>query len=415
MLMMNHTPPFDTTLLRRYLPDGALHFLECCHDHSIEAWLVGGAVRDALLAYYIATQNLVRPNFILRPPGTRDLDIAIACTPGQLTAFLQTIAIPFHDQGLVHGSVRIETDDGTFDVTCLRSETNHTGRHADMRYGVSLAEDAERRDFTINALYLDYTGQIYDPYQGAADLYHGIVRFIGDPARRIAEDYLRLWRYYICSSIFSEPHSPLICHPFDPKQLVLHVPLDRATTIVKRLLHLPDPYHVLRELNRHHIWQAYGLPSANVERLALLISIMATLPSTLVSYDVIAWYGLFEEKAYTITPHHHGKTQLDVFETIRHSTTIDETLLDIGVMTPQLWPAARVIAAVYHEHMFSDQPIQMLPKFPLTQTDLQELGYHNRRQWPEIFRTLRRVWLRSYCEPTQDMLREHLVQFINPA
>lgn len=140
---------------------------------------VGGCVRDAILG--------------LRPA---DIDIATPESPDQVIRRLEKAKLKAVPTGLEHGTVTAVVPPATFQVTTLRRDVATDGRHATVAFGTDWAEDAARRDFTINALYADAEGRLYDFTDGRADLAAGLVRFIGDPAQRVAEDYLRVLRFF---------------------------------------------------------------------------------------------------------------------------------------------------------------------------------------------------------------------------
>jgi poly(A) polymerase len=143
------------------------------------ARFVGGCVRDAILG--------------LAPA---DVDIATPEKPEQVIKRLQKAGLKAVPTGIEHGTVTAVVPPATFQVTTLRRDVSTDGRHATVAFGTDWAEDAARRDFTINALYADGEGRVYDFTDGRADLAAGIVRFIGDPAQRVAEDYLRVLRFF---------------------------------------------------------------------------------------------------------------------------------------------------------------------------------------------------------------------------
>jgi poly(A) polymerase len=143
------------------------------------ARFVGGCVRDALIG---------------RP--VKDIDIAIDRTPEDNLKALKAAGIGVHETGLRHGTILAVTDKRQFEITTLRVDAETFGRHARVEYTDDWALDAARRDFTMNALFADMDGTLYDPTGGRADLEAGIVRFVGDPAKRIEEDYLRILRFF---------------------------------------------------------------------------------------------------------------------------------------------------------------------------------------------------------------------------
>jgi poly(A) polymerase len=144
-----------------------------------EARVVGGAVRNALLGL---------------PLG--DIDVATTAPPSEVTHRAQTAGFKVVPTGIEHGTVTVVADKRAFEVTTLREDVETFGRHAKVAFGRDWKHDAERRDFTINALSVSRDGTVHDYVGGLADIDARRVRFIGDPAQRIAEDYLRILRFF---------------------------------------------------------------------------------------------------------------------------------------------------------------------------------------------------------------------------
>lgn len=151
------------------------------------ARLVGGCVRDGLLGL-----------------GVSDIDLATTHAPEQTIALAQACGIKAVPTGIAHGTITLVVDHKAFEVTTLREDVETDGRHATVAFTDDWQADAARRDFTINALYADADGQVYDYFDGRADLDQGCVRFIGDPTARIQEDALRILRFYRFSARFSK-------------------------------------------------------------------------------------------------------------------------------------------------------------------------------------------------------------------
>src|SRR5262249_35594316 len=125
-----------------------------------------------------------------------EIDLATPRTPDQVTEALQTSGMRAVPTGLSHGTVTAVVDGHGFEVTTLRRDVATDGRHAVVAFTDDWRADAARRDFTINAMSLTRAGDVFDYFGGIADLRRGILRFVGDPATRIAEDYLRILRYF---------------------------------------------------------------------------------------------------------------------------------------------------------------------------------------------------------------------------
>ncbi len=144
-----------------------------------DARFVGGAVRNAILGVPVS-----------------DIDIAVPMPPQESQARLTAAGIKVVPTGIEHGTVTAVIGNAVFEITSLRRDVETDGRHAVIAYTDDWAEDAARRDFTINALYALPDGKIFDYATGVEDLIAGRVRFMGDPAIRIAEDYLRILRLF---------------------------------------------------------------------------------------------------------------------------------------------------------------------------------------------------------------------------
>ena len=124
-----------------------------------------------------------------------DIDFAVNLKPEECSAALKENNIKFFEIGISHGTIIAVIDSYKFEITSLRKDLITDGRHAKVAYTTDWQEDASRRDFTINALFSDIHGNLYDPFDGKKDLEIGKIKFIGDADKRIKEDYLRILRY----------------------------------------------------------------------------------------------------------------------------------------------------------------------------------------------------------------------------
>lgn len=140
---------------------------------------VGGAVRNALLGLPVS-----------------DVDIATTARPEEVVAAAEAAGLRAIPTGIAHGTVTIVAGGFAYEVTTLRKDVETHGRHATVAFTDDWAADASRRDFTLNALYCDAGGEVFDPLSGYADLAARRVRFIGEAAERIREDYLRILRFF---------------------------------------------------------------------------------------------------------------------------------------------------------------------------------------------------------------------------
>lgn len=142
---------------------------------------VGGAVRDTLIDHQ---------------REATEIDFATELLPEVVMRRAREAGVPAYPTGIEHGTVTLKVGDRVAEVTTLREDIETDGRHAVVRFGWGWTRDAERRDFTMNALYCDMEGELFDPINGFEDCLSGVVRFIGDPNRRIEEDRLRVYRFF---------------------------------------------------------------------------------------------------------------------------------------------------------------------------------------------------------------------------
>ena len=159
------------------------------------AMFVGGCVRK-----FLTGENI------------DDIDIATTFSPKEIKEKFKDSEFKIIDTGIDHGSVTAVIDSTKFEITTLRKDVETDGRHAEVSFTDDWQQDSERRDFTINAIYMDIRGKIYDPQNGKYDLKQRKIKFIGDPALRIEEDYLRIIRFIRFSIYYNSKQS-------DPKTI----------------------------------------------------------------------------------------------------------------------------------------------------------------------------------------------------
>ena len=222
-----------------------------------QARFVGGAVRDTLLGRAIG-----------------DIDIATTGTPERNMAALDGAGIKVLPTGVAHGTILAVVDGRGFEITTLREDIETDGRRALVRFGRDWQADAARRDLTINAIYLDPDGTYYDSFDGRADLAAGRIRFVGDPARRIAEDYLRILRFFRFWAWFgrgaADAQALAACKAAAAAQRALSG--ERVRTEVLALLEAADPLPAVAAMAAAGIWPPAIGAGVDVDRLAQLLA-----------------------------------------------------------------------------------------------------------------------------------------------
>ena len=219
---------------------GMRYLLDALDTRAGATRLVGGAVRDLALGFAVA-----------------DLDLATRLVPAEVIARLDAAGIKSVPTGLAHGTITAIAAGTVVEVTTLRSDLTTDGRRATIAFTDDWAADAARRDFTINALYADpLTGEIFDPGgHGVADLAARHVRFIGEPLERIAEDHLRILRFFRFHARFATgaPDGPALAACTARANDLMALSRERIADELVKLLALPDPLATVAIMVEHGI------------------------------------------------------------------------------------------------------------------------------------------------------------------
>lgn len=218
-----------------------------------KAYLVGGAVRDFLNGQPIGDLDMATP---LCP----ELSIDLLTKAGYRTLLT----------GLKHGTITILMPDGlSIELTTFRQDVETDGRHARVAFAEDMKQDALRRDFTINALYMDRNGTVYDFFHGLADLKKHRIRFIGAPVDRIQEDALRILRFFRFWGRFGEKKPPLVALKAcgEMAHLLDRLSAERKRDELFKILALPNAPHILHFMNRYGILQHVISPTTDFKDL----------------------------------------------------------------------------------------------------------------------------------------------------
>jgi poly(A) polymerase len=254
--------------------DGFMCVVAALRDDVGGPRLVGGAVRDGLLGLPVS-----------------DIDLATPLLPAEVIDRLEAAGIKALPTGIDHGTVTAVTEDGHIEITTLRRDVATDGRRATVAFATDWREDAERRDFTINALYADpASGEVVDYFGGLKDLDAGLVRFIGDADQRIREDYLRILRFFRFHARYGrgavDEISLAACargvHALSRERI--------AMELTKLLLH-PDPVKAVALMQRNGIFAPFLpeiVPDAEQQLVRLVdreqrYQIAPSLPARLLS------------------------------------------------------------------------------------------------------------------------------------
>ena len=223
-----------------------------------EARFVGGCVRDALLGLPV-----------------RDIDIATPEVPERVIHLIGEAGLKSVPTGIEHGTITAISDGIPFEITSLRRDIETFGRRARVHFTKDWAEDAARRDLTLNALYCDADGNVFDPVGGLSDLKAGRIRFVGDARTRIEEDILRLVRYFRFLAFYGvEPADKAtlsVCSEMAP--LIKKLSVERIWKELSTLLLAPDPTSSFSLMATHSILPHLLPEAVRVDLLALLVRV----------------------------------------------------------------------------------------------------------------------------------------------
>jgi poly(A) polymerase len=226
-----------------------------------EARFVGGVVRNSLMGREVS-----------------DIDIATPLTPDEVTKRLEAVKLKAVPTGVEHGTVTAISNGRPYEVTTLRRDVSTDGRRAVVTFTTDWAEDAQRRDFTMNALYADATGEVFDTVGGIADLKAGRVRFVGDPVTRIREDFLRILRLFRFHAWYGkgEIDKPALQACAAEKAGLRQLSGERIAKEMLKLLAAEDPVPVLRSMAATGILSEVLPGELNIVRLERLVAIDGT-------------------------------------------------------------------------------------------------------------------------------------------
>ena len=221
-----------------------------------QAWFVGGGVRNALLGREVA-----------------DVDRATDARPEEVIALAEGAGLRAVPTGIDHGTVTVIAEGRPFEITTFRHDVETDGRHARVAFSDRMEDDAARRDFTMNALYAGIDGRVVDPVGGLTDLRARRVRFIGDPAARIREDYLRILRFFRFHAVYGDAAGGIdaegLAASAAHQEGIERLSKERIGAEMLKLLAAPDPAPALASMQAAGIL-ARVLPGAEASSLSLL-------------------------------------------------------------------------------------------------------------------------------------------------
>jgi poly(A) polymerase len=367
-----------------------------------EARIAGGAVRDVLLGRPVA-----------------DVDLATPRTPDAVIEALTQAGIRAVPTGLGHGTVTAVSQGRGFEVTTLRRDLATDGRHAIVAFTGDWREDAARRDFTINALSMTRDGAVFDYFGGIADLRGSVLRFVGDPATRIAEDYLRILRFFrfLARGVArtADPAAVAAIRAGVPGLGRLSV--ERVWHELSRILSAPDPRPAIRLMARLGVLAAVlpegadpaglerllagGAPADPLLRLAALLTGDPAVAAARLRLSVAERDRLIALRTTPLAePTANDATLRRLLAVYAPETLILRTWLAFGFGAN--WDALR--------RQLASMP---QPVFPLEGRDVVALGVAPGPRVGALLRALREWWLQGGCTADASACRSELLRRIS--
>lgn len=377
----------DLQTLFAAFPDGALRF-------------VGGCVRNSLMGHAVS-----------------DIDIASKLDPDAMMAALKEAGIRYVETGVAHGTITAVIKGTPYEITSLRQDVETDGRRAVVSFTQDWAKDAQRRDLTVNALYADLSGHVFDPTgEGLEDLKARKFRFVGDAALRIREDYLRLLRFFRFMAWYGGEA------PFDSEALTAARELqsglkklsaERVWSELKKLLLAPDPSRVVRVMSQQGVLETLLPESSNADGLELYVKLeqreglapdplarlmamsareplqMALLAKRLkMSKSETARLRGWADDDGVLDPYADDRTKFQTIYKSGKAVVIDRARLraagEPDVIKSAHWISLADLAAGWTR-----------PEFPLTGKDLQAAGVKPGPEMGRIMKALEALWVRS--------------------
>ena len=384
---------------------------QAVEEHGGALRFVGGAVRDALTG---------SEGF--------DLDLATDLSPEELVEACDEHNLKTVPIGIKFGTVGVVIDNHVLEVTSLRKDVKTDGRHAVVEFTTDWEIDASRRDLTINAVYADEKGNVFDYYNGIDDLEKGVVRFIGSPAQRIKEDYLRILRFFRFYSLFAKT-------PIDKKALsacIEHkdglktLSMERIRDELFKILLTPKAGATIKIMAENDIL-GYVLPTPKQENIESLNFLIENVNLGILPYDPVRrmfiLYTPDENLAENLANRmkFSKKQKQDFAEWARIQVSLDDFIIPqelkkmiylygkdfaMNKLLIEQSLQRRVIAT--NKDIIKNIEETEIPVFPLKGRDIISAGVKDNRHIGDILDSLEQMWVNSDFSLSKDQLLAHL-------
>jgi tRNA nucleotidyltransferase/poly(A) polymerase len=370
----------------------ALYMLWILEDAGYEARICGGAVRD-----------------ILMDTEPKDWDIATTALPEQVVAAMNAQDINVIPTGLQHGTVTAVKDSEPYEITTLRTDDVTDGRHAEVSFTTDWELDSKRRDFTMNAMYMDADGTVYDYHNGVADIKKGVINFVGDPVERIREDYLRILRYYRFMGRFGFHLGGWEFGDIIKENVegLRDISGERIWSEMKKIVGSAIAVSIIDKMHRAGVMDAIGMAGmTNITNMYAEILPNRAGPEIVIArcYETD---NLAEWLDVLVNKFHAAKHETDPLRFVVNMTaTPDKTSMHYmmafhGKRNTLAW------YAIHDKQRYSTVKELKMPEFPISGNDLIAMGVPKGPEMGKMLHTLKSVWAGSMFNMTRGDLGRH--------
>lgn len=391
----------------------ALHIINLIIRAGYEARMVGGAVRDGLMGVAFT-----------------DVDLATTARPEEIKVVLEAAGLRVVPTGIDYGTVTAVMEGKGFEITTLRRDIKTNGRHAEVVYTLDWCEDAQRRDFTINALSRDADGRIYDYTSGLEDIKNARVRFVGDPGARIAEDRLRILRYFrfLGSHGKAQADDETLHACAAAAGQIKNLSRERIWQELKKILALPNPAPVWQLMSDHNILNDILPEAAAVPVLQALIKAENIRPSAADKIHLRRLVALLAGQHIGITAlQNHlamSKAEAQKLQLLAANPFYGMAEIDAHKLRTVLYRQGvdntgefLLLAKAISPHFIWDSALAMLEKwqpktFPLKAADVMALGVSQGPQLGSILKQVEDWWVEKHFLPDHGLCVQKAQEFL---
>lgn len=354
-------------------------------------------------------------DLILNTPTSKDLDLVTDMEAKELVKCLDKEKIKYSKSGLKYGCIKLIIEKSIIEITSLRKDFNYDGRRPDIKHTKNWNVDANRRDFTINSIYIDLNGEIFDPHEGYDDLMKKKVKFIGDPKIRIIEDNLRILRFLRFSIKYAniiDENGFNACKKY--KKKIRTLSYERRLEEIKKIIVLNKFKSFFKEISKYFFYDIFeaNVYLKNFEKLVFIENILSNVSS-------MRRLKFFFQK----------KKRLDFFKAfsgkdlvrIKYKILIEnykfQNIKKMIFLHGKINVIDQVLFDYSNNKISSDDALKLnnfveitkIPKFPISGNDIRKLGFKEGLEIGKKLNYLRKIWVNdNFSNTKKDLIKKIL-------